>query len=62
LNTLWAATSDEIEEGISQGCYFIDPGQLGKESDPAQDVQLGENLHNLSEKLVREKLGPDGLL
>ncbi|KIJ67870.1 hypothetical protein HYDPIDRAFT_82988 [Hydnomerulius pinastri MD-312] len=61
LSTLWAATSDDIEKNGWQGCYFTDPGQLGKETGQADDEQLGENLHNLSEQLVKEKLGDNAL-
>ncbi|KAH7926517.1 NAD(P)-binding protein [Leucogyrophana mollusca] len=62
LSTLWAATSEDVEKNSWQGCYFTDPGQLGKETAQADDEQLGKNLHELSEQLVREKIGKDGLL
>ncbi|TFK54317.1 NAD(P)-binding protein [Heliocybe sulcata] len=53
LSTLWAATSDEIEKNGWQGKYF---------TDPACDPELGKNVWELCEKLVRDKLGADGLL
>jgi len=62
LSTLWAATSDDVEKNDWQGCYFKDPGTLGKETKQASDPKLGENLWNLSNQLVKEKLGEDGLL
>jgi len=62
LSTLWAATSPEVVRNGWQGCYFTGPGELGKESSQASDEQLGTNLWELSEKLVKEKLGADALL
>ncbi|KZT26831.1 NAD(P)-binding protein [Neolentinus lepideus HHB14362 ss-1] len=62
LSTLWAATSDEVEKNGWQGKYFTDPGQLGGESSQACDAELGKNVWELNEKLVKEKLGPDGLI
>lgn len=62
LSTLWAATSDEVEKNGWQGKYFTDPGQLGGESNMACDRELGKNLWELSERLVKERLGPEGLL
>ncbi|EGN95007.1 hypothetical protein SERLA73DRAFT_162627 [Serpula lacrymans var. lacrymans S7.3] len=62
LSTLWAATSEDIEKNNLQGCYFTDPGQLGKETAQASDEQLGQNLHNLSEELIKDRIGKDSLL
>ncbi|OCH95136.1 NAD(P)-binding protein [Obba rivulosa] len=64
LSTLWAATADDVERDEAKwaGAYVTDPGQAGGESSMAKDEQLGKNLWKLSEKLVRERLGQDGLL
>ncbi|RDA89147.1 hypothetical protein CP532_2302 [Ophiocordyceps camponoti-leonardi (nom. inval.)] len=60
-STLWALTAPEIEEKKQNGAYFTDPEQLGKESSQACDEQLGNDLWELSQKLIKEKLG-DGAL
>ncbi|EMD37864.1 hypothetical protein CERSUDRAFT_136766 [Gelatoporia subvermispora B] len=64
LSTLWAATADDVERDPAKwnGAYLTDPAQRGEESNMAQDPQRGKNLWQLSEELVREKLGKDGLL
>ncbi|EIW82789.1 NAD(P)-binding protein [Coniophora puteana RWD-64-598 SS2] len=61
LCALWAATSDAIDKNVQQGYYFTDPGVPGQLNSQADDEKLGENLYHLSERLVREKLGPDAL-
>ncbi|KAF7977755.1 hypothetical protein HWV62_2848 [Athelia sp. TMB] len=61
LSTLWAATSDKVDKSM-QGYYFSDPETPGEETEQARDKQLGQNLWDVSEQLVKEKLGPDGLL
>jgi len=60
-SALYAATSPEIEEKNWNGVYLSDPGQLGKETAQASDPQLGAALWALSERLVKEKVGPDAL-
>lgn len=64
LSTLWAATSSEVERDTAkwQGAYITDPETAGGETSQAQDAELGARLWNLSEQLVKEKLGSDGLL
>lgn len=62
LSTLWAATSEDVEKEGLQGYYFTDPGTPGKETAQACDEQLGKNLWDVSELLVKQKLGDDGLL
>ncbi|KAI0355130.1 NAD(P)-binding protein [Trametes cingulata] len=62
LSTLWAATSEDVEKNGWNGKYFTEAGKLSEESKQAQDPELGKNLWELSEKLITEKLGPDGLL
>lgn len=62
LSTLWAATSEEVEKNGWQGHYFSDPGTLGKESSQASDEELGRNLWNVSELLIKQKMGDKGLL
>jgi NAD(P)-dependent dehydrogenase (short-subunit alcohol dehydrogenase family) len=59
---LWAAISPEIIEKGYNGYYFTDPGQLGKESSQANDPWLQWACWDLSERLVKEKLGSDALL
>jgi len=61
-STLWALTASEIDEKHINGEYFSDPGQKGDESSQASDGKLGAELWQLSEKLVREKLGDDALI
>ncbi|THH10036.1 hypothetical protein EW145_g1596 [Phellinidium pouzarii] len=62
LSTLWAATSEEIEEKDLQGVYITDPGEWGGESKQSQDEILRENLWSLSHKLIQEKAGEDAFL
>ena len=64
LSTLWAATSEEVNENIVgfQGKYFTDPGELGNETNQARDPELGARLWKLSEEIIREKAGEDALL
>ncbi|KAL4926391.1 short chain dehydrogenase/reductase family protein [Aspergillus undulatus] len=62
FSALYAATSPEIEEKGWNGYYFTDPGQPGKESGQASDVELGSALWNLSHEMVREKVGQDGMV
>jgi len=62
LSTLYAATSDDVEKNNWQGKYYTDPGKVGGESNQACDEKLGANLWALSHTVIREKLGPDGLL
>ncbi|CZT10593.1 hypothetical protein WAI453_003049 [Rhynchosporium graminicola] len=61
-SALYAATSPEIEEKGWNGHYFSDPGTPGKESKQASDPQLGAALWELSERLVKEKVGKDALV
>jgi len=60
-SALYAATSPEIEEKGWNGFYFIDPGKPGKESSQASDPALGEALWELSERIIKEKVGSDAL-
>ncbi|KAI0781467.1 hypothetical protein BD413DRAFT_489575 [Trametes elegans] len=62
LSTLWAATSEDVEKNGWNGRYFIDPCQLAEGSSQAQDPELGRRLWELSNALVKQKLGLDGLL
>ncbi|KAJ9144989.1 Short-chain dehydrogenase TIC 32, chloroplastic [Pleurostoma richardsiae] len=61
-SALWALTAPEIEENGQNGWYFNDPGRPGKESSQASDPDLGEALWQLSERIVKEKLGDEALL
>ncbi|KAI0949626.1 hypothetical protein AcW1_009175 [Taiwanofungus camphoratus] len=64
LSTLWAATSEEVDSNKEHwnGKYITDPEEAGGESEMAGDQELRDNLWRLSEQLVKEKLGSDGLL
>ncbi|KAF1959474.1 NAD(P)-binding protein [Byssothecium circinans] len=57
-----ALTSQEIEDKDLNGYYFNDPGQPGKETSQASDEKLGASLWDLSERIVKDKLGSDALL
>lgn len=61
-SALWAATSPEIEEKGMNGFYFSDLGTPGKETSQASDPALGAALWELSERLVKEKLGENALV
>jgi NAD(P)-dependent dehydrogenase (short-subunit alcohol dehydrogenase family) len=61
-SALWAATAPEIEDKDMNGFYFNDPGQPGKESSQASDEKLGAALWDLSERIIKDKLGSDALL
>jgi hypothetical protein len=60
-SALYAATSPEIEEKNWNGYYFSDPAQPGKESAQASDSTLGASLWELSERIIKDKLGQDAL-
>lgn len=68
-STVWAALSPEVVEqgadggkkGKWQAAYVTDPGVNGKENSLACDEQRGQKLWELSEKMIREKLGEDAL-
>jgi NAD(P)-dependent dehydrogenase (short-subunit alcohol dehydrogenase family) len=61
-SALYAATSPEIEERGWNGYYFSDVAQPGKESAQASDPMLGAALWDLSHRLIKEKVGEDGLV
>lgn len=61
-SALYAATDPEVEEKGWNGFYLSDPGKPGKESSQASDPALGAALWELSERLVKEKVGPDALV
>jgi NAD(P)-dependent dehydrogenase (short-subunit alcohol dehydrogenase family) len=58
-SALYAATSPEVEEKKWNGYYLSDPGTPGKESAQASDPNLGTALWNLSERIVKDRLGDD---
>lgn len=65
-SALWALTDPSIEKKDDtgndlNGYYFSDPDTPGKETSQASDPALGKALWELSERLVREKVGKDGL-
>lgn len=57
-SALWALTSPDIKNGW----YYNDPGQPGKESAQASDENLGIALFDLSERIIKERLGEDALV
>lgn len=61
-SALWALTSSRIEEEDLNGYYFADPDKEGNETTQASNPELANNLWNLSESLIKEKLGNDALL
>ncbi|KAK1752919.1 hypothetical protein QBC47DRAFT_348140 [Echria macrotheca] len=61
-SALWALTSPKIEEQKMNGWYFSDPDTPGKESSQASDPVLGDALWDLSERLIKSKLGDDALV
>jgi len=60
-NTIYAATSSEIEEKGYNGEYFDDVGHAGGDTSQAKDRALGQALWDLSHRLIREKVGNDAL-
>jgi len=61
-SALYAATSPEVEEKQWNGYYLSDPGTPGKESSQASDPALGAALWDLSERIIKDKIGPDALV
>src|SRR4051794_9915918 len=61
-SALWALTSPKIEEENQNGWYSNDPDMPGKESAQASDEKLGTALFELSELIIKEKVGEDALL
>ncbi|PGG97663.1 hypothetical protein AJ79_09122 [Helicocarpus griseus UAMH5409] len=59
---LYAATSPEVEEKGWNGYYLTNPGESGKESAQASDPQLGAALWDLSERIIKDKVGKDALV
>lgn len=58
-SALYAATSPEVEEKNWNGWYLSDPGTPGKESSQASDPTLGTALWNLSERIVKDRVGEE---
>lgn len=61
FSTLWAASSPEVEEKGWNGYYFSDTSQPGKESKQASDPKLGAALWDLTQRIIKDKLGDDAL-
>lgn len=61
LDYSWAAFSPEIVEKNHQAAYIQDPGKVGGETKQAQDTWLAEACWELSERIIREKVGEDAL-
>ncbi|CCC08988.1 hypothetical protein SMACR_03183 [Sordaria macrospora] len=61
-SALWALTDPKIEEQNLNGHYFSDVDQPGKETSQASDPVLGQALWDLSERIVKDKLGEDALV
>ena len=60
-SALWAASSPKVEEQGWNGYYFTGVDQLGKESSQASDPALGSALWDLSQRMIKETVGPDAL-
>ncbi|KAL8903518.1 MAG: hypothetical protein Q9207_003876 [Kuettlingeria erythrocarpa] len=54
---LFAATSEDIVKEKIQGQYIVPDRKVTEPSKQAMDVELGENLWRLSEKILQDKLG-----
>lgn len=61
-SALYAATSPEVEEKGWNGYYLQDVGSPGKETGQASDPKLGAALWDLSERLIKDKLGLDAFV
>ncbi|KAL4261091.1 NAD(P)-binding domain superfamily protein [Pleurotus pulmonarius] len=68
-STVWAAVSREVDGSDGgggkakwQGSYVTNPGTKSEPTAQASNDQLAKNLWRLSEELIQEKLGSDGLL
>ncbi|KAK4215163.1 hypothetical protein QBC37DRAFT_372291 [Rhypophila decipiens] len=61
-SALWALTAPDISEKDQNGGYYTDPSTEGSLSSQAQDAQLVKNLWDLSEQIVKDKLGNDALV
>ncbi|EEP81258.1 conserved hypothetical protein [Uncinocarpus reesii 1704] len=61
FSTLYAATSPEIEEKQWNGAYILEPGQLGKENSQV-NPELGANLWDLSQKIIKQKVGENAFV
>lgn len=56
-SALFAATAKRVEEEGISGCYIVPDAKVTEPSDRAKDEMLGERLLDLSERLLRERLG-----
>jgi hypothetical protein len=61
-SALYAATSPEVEEKGWNRYYFVNPGKAGKETSQASDSELGRRLWQLSQDIIKDKLGDDALI
>ena len=64
FSALWALASPDIPGNLqgTHGYYFTDPGKEGTLSSQAKDPELGKALWELSEKIVKQKMGDDALV
>ncbi|KAJ5577622.1 uncharacterized protein N7459_006586 [Penicillium hispanicum] len=61
FSALYAASSPDIEKKGWNGYYLTDPDQPGKESAQASDATLGAALWDLSQRIIKEKVGDDAI-
>lgn len=61
-SALYAALSPEVIEKGYNGYYLSDPGQPGKETSQGADKWLAAGCWELSERLVKMKLGEDAMV
>lgn len=63
FSTLWALTAPDItHKEPDQEYYFTDPATVGSLSSQAKDPELGKALWELSERVIKEKVGDDALV
>ncbi|KAL8894033.1 MAG: hypothetical protein Q9192_004689 [Flavoplaca navasiana] len=54
---LFAATSEDVVKEKLQGVYIVPDRKVTEPSDRAKDIELGENLWQLSGQILQDKLG-----
>lgn len=57
----WCCTAPEIVENNYQAAYVQDVKKVGGETTQAQDKYLAQALWELSERIIKDKVGPDAL-
>jgi len=60
-SALWCCTAPEIVENNHQAAYVQDVKKVGGETTQAKDKFLAQALWELSERIIKDKVGPDAL-